>query len=97
MKCDLCDQDAQVFLTQITGGGMKQLNFCPHHHRYWEIGQTYTFSLDQKVLKVGGSYQATGTIKAQFRADDGSERYVFRFDNPAGLLHIFNAKNLQAL
>ena len=45
--------------------------------------------------KVGGSYQATGIIKAKFKADDGSVRYVFRFDNPAGLLHIFNGKQLE--
>jgi hypothetical protein len=47
-----------------------------------------------KVQKCGGSYQATGTIKAVFAADDGSPRYVFRFDEPAGLLHIFGENNL---
>lgn len=54
----------------------------------------YKFCIDEKVRKVGGSYQANGTIKAQFAADDGSPRYVFRFDEPPGLLHIFGEKQL---
>lgn len=55
---------------------------------------TYKFNLEQPAQKVGGSYQATGKIKARFAADDGSPRYVFRFDQPAGLLHIFGEKQL---
>lgn len=54
----------------------------------------YKFSLEESVEKIGGSYQATGIIKARFLADDGTPRYVFRFDNPPGLLHIFNEKQL---
>jgi len=54
----------------------------------------YRFDINDNVMKIGGSYQATGIIKARFLADDGSPRYVFRFDNPAGLLHIFNEKQL---
>jgi hypothetical protein len=53
------------------------------------------FKVGQRVEKVGGSYQATGKIVAVFQADDGTARYVFRFDQPAGLLHIFNEKNLK--
>ena len=54
-------------------------------------------SLLKKARKIGGSYQAEGTILAEFLADDGSKRYVFRFDNPAGLLHIFNDKQIELL
>lgn len=54
----------------------------------------YKFSLEESVEKIGGSYQATGIIKARFLADDGTPRYVFRFDNPPGLLHIFYEKQL---
>jgi hypothetical protein len=54
----------------------------------------YEFEIDECVYKIGGSYQAEGTIKARFLADDGTPRYVFRFDNPPGLLHIFNEKQL---
>jgi len=54
----------------------------------------YQFDENQIVYKVGGSYQASGIIKSRFLADDNTPRYVFRFDNPPGLLHIFNEKQL---
>lgn len=54
----------------------------------------HAFKPGDRARKVGGSYQATGTIKAAFQADDGSPRYVFRFDSPPGLLHIFNESQL---
>lgn len=54
----------------------------------------YKFSLEESVEKIGGSYQATGIIKARFLADDGTPRYVFRFDNHPRLHHIFNEKQL---
>lgn len=50
----------------------------------------FKFKVGAPVEKIGGSYTATGTVLARFRADDGSPRYVFRFNNPRGLLHIFN-------
>ena len=61
------------------------------------MNEKYEFELEEPVKKEGGSYQATGIIKARFLADDGSTRYVFRFDNPAGLLHIFSGKQLIAI
>jgi len=51
-------------------------------------------NVGDKACKIGGSYQATGTIVAKFKARDGSDRYVFDFDNPAGMLHIFGATQL---
>lgn len=57
----------------------------------------FKFKVGEHVRKVGGSYQATGTIKSAFLADDGTARYVFRFDNPPGLLHIFNDGQLEKL
>lgn len=57
----------------------------------------FKFKVDEPVRKVGGSYQGTGVIKAAFRADDGTARYVFRFDNPPGLLHIFNENQLEII
>lgn len=56
----------------------------------------YEFEVGDTVYKTGGSYQATGTIKARFLADDGTTRYVFRFKTPAGLLHIFSGKQLSS-
>lgn len=57
----------------------------------------YEFEEEEGVLKVGGSYQAEGVIKARFPADDGTPRYVFRFKQPAGLLHIFHEKQLRKI
>ena len=57
----------------------------------------FKFKVGDHVRKVGGSYQGTGVIKAAFRADDGTARYVFRFDNPPGLLHIYNEGNLEKI
>lgn len=48
------------------------------------------FKPEDRAQKIGGSYQAVGTIKAAWLADDGTPRYVFRFDEPAGMLHIFS-------
>ena len=57
----------------------------------------FKFVTGDRVRKIGGSYQATGEIKAAFLADDGTARYVFRFDKPAGLLHIFNDGQLEKI
>ena len=57
---------------------------------------TSHFEVGQRVRKVKGSYQATGTIVAAWIELDGLYRYVFRFDNPAGLLHIFGQSNLES-
>lgn len=54
------------------------------------------FKPEDRVQKIGGSYQAKGTIKAAWLADDGTPRYVFRFDIPNGMLHIFNETQLAA-
>jgi hypothetical protein len=56
-----------------------------------------TFSVGDRARKVGGSYQATGTIRSAFKTRYGSQRYVFDFDTPAGLLHIFNHEQLEPL
>ena len=47
------------------------------------------------VEKIGGSYQATGTVVAAFRTLAGEPRYVFEFDSPKGMLHIFGPSQIQ--
>lgn len=49
-----------------------------------------------RARKVGGNYQATGEIVAAWIERDGKPRYVFRFDTPPGLLHIFTATQVEA-
>jgi hypothetical protein len=50
-----------------------------------------------RAEKVGGTYQATGEIVASWIELDGTPRYVFRFDTPKGLLHIFGQSQLRKL
>jgi hypothetical protein len=54
------------------------------------------FYVGDRVRKVGGSYEATGTIQAVFATRAGLIRYVFEFDSPPGLLHIFSGIQLEA-
>lgn len=51
--------------------------------------QTEALKAGDAAYKVGGSYQASGTIVSAFKTKAGELRYVFEFDNPAGMLHIF--------
>lgn len=53
------------------------------------------FNLGESVEKVTGSYRAIGTIVAAFWTLDEKERYVFEFDNPRGMLHIFAPEQLE--
>ena len=48
----------------------------------------------QRVVKIGGSYQADGTIQSVFLTRAGKMRFVFEFDTPAGMLHIFNPEQV---
>lgn len=54
-------------------------------------------SMGDRAQKTGGSYQATGEIRAVFTTRAGQRRAVFEFDNPPGLLHIFNLEQLAIL
>lgn len=54
------------------------------------------FEVHTRVRKIGG-YTAVGTIVAVFATFEGHTRYVFEFDEPKGLLHIFSDANLETL
>ena len=56
-----------------------------------------TFSVGDRARKVGGSYQANGTVVAAFKTLLGKQRYVFELDEFAGMLHIFNHEQLEPL
>jgi hypothetical protein len=53
-----------------------------------------SFRVGQRVHKPNGTYTANGEIRAVFTTKDGQLRYVFEFDDPKGLLHIFNPDQL---
>jgi hypothetical protein len=50
----------------------------------------------QRARKIGGSYQALGTIVAEFKTLHGEQRYVFEFCKPRGMLHIFGPSQVEA-
>ena len=44
----------------------------------------------RRVKKVGGSFQHTGTVVAEFETTAGQKRIVLEFDEPIkGMLHIY--------
>ena len=47
-----------------------------------------------RAHKIGGSYQAKGTVVAEFKTTTGLDRIVFEFDEPKGLLHIFSKQQV---
>lgn len=53
--------------------------------------------LPYKARKIGGSYEAEGHVVAEFKTLAGNLRVVFEFDNPPGLLHIFNFDQIVSL
>lgn len=56
-----------------------------------------TLKVGDRARKVGGSYQATGTILAVFITRNGEQRFVFDFDEPPGLLHIFGPAQIELM
>jgi hypothetical protein len=51
-----------------------------------------------KVIKVGGSFQHTGTLVAVFQTTAGTERVVIEFDNPvSGMLHVYRPDQVKPL
>lgn len=50
-----------------------------------------------RARKIGGSYQADGTVIAIFFTLAGQARCVFEFDEPKGMLHIFSLDQVQPL
>lgn len=47
-----------------------------------------------RAAKTGGSYQADGTVVAEFTTLAGLKRCVFEFDEPRGMLHIFSPEQI---
>ena len=52
-------------------------------------------STPYRAKKVGGSYQATGTVVSEFKTLAGKDRVVFEFDVPQGMLHIFSTDQIE--
>lgn len=50
-----------------------------------------------RAEKVGGSYEAIGTVLTEFDTLAGLKRCVFEFDVPRGMLHIFNMDQVRRI
>ncbi len=50
-----------------------------------------------RAEKIGGSYQATGTVIGEVTTTAGLTRLVFEFDQPRGMLHIFSPEQVMPL
>lgn len=50
-----------------------------------------------RANKIGGSFQASGVVVGNFKTLGGEQRYVFEFDVPAGMLHIYGPSQLEAV
>lgn len=49
-----------------------------------------------RVRKIGGSFQHTGVVVAQFKTTAGEDRIVVEFDPPvAGMLHIYRPDQVE--
>lgn len=57
----------------------------------------FKFHNGDRVRKVGGTYQAEGTIVGIAVTTTGDVRYVFEFEQYPGMLHIFNEGQLELL
>lgn len=55
------------------------------------------FKVGDRARKVGGSCQATGTIRVVFLTRNGEQRFVFEFDELPGLLHIFGPAQIEPM
>lgn len=58
-------------------------------------GSRHVGDAPYRARKVGGSYNAYGTVVCEFTTLGGKERVVFEFDEPAGMLHIFDVKQVE--
>jgi hypothetical protein len=52
------------------------------------------FQVGERARISASSIQVEGTIVAAFTTLAGEARYVFEFDNPKGMLHVFNEAQL---
>lgn len=67
MKCDLCEKEATVFLTEIVDGKMRKINLCEDCARENEVEDPTGFALADVLL---------GMSKNQQSGEEGEEKNV---------------------
>ncbi len=57
MKCDLCDKDAVVHLTQVVNGEMKEVHLCEEHAKEQGIDINSPISITDILMGLGEAKQ----------------------------------------
>jgi protein arginine kinase activator len=57
MKCDLCDKDAVVHLTQVVNGEMKEVHLCEEHAKEQGIDINSPISITDILMGLGDAKQ----------------------------------------
>ena len=58
MKCDLCDKEAVVHLTQVVNGEMKEVHLCEEHAKEQGIDIHSPISITDILMGLGGSQKS---------------------------------------
>jgi len=53
MKCDLCDKEAVVHMTQVVNGEMKEMHFCEEHAKAQGIDLESPISITDILMGLG--------------------------------------------
>ncbi len=60
MKCDLCDNEATVFLTEIVDGNVKKVNLCESCAQAKQVEEPADFALAGVLMNMGKSAASAG-------------------------------------
>jgi len=64
----------------------------------WKCAKSAAPAVPRHVRKIGGSFQHTGTVVAEFRTLAGESRIVLEFDAPvAGMLHVYRPDQVESI
>lgn len=58
MKCDVCDKEAVVHLTQVINGEMKEVHLCEEHAKEQGIDIHSPISITDILMGLGGSQKS---------------------------------------
>jgi protein arginine kinase activator len=78
MKCDLCDKEAVVHLTQIVNGEMKEVHLCEEHAKSQGIDVNSPISITDILMGLGETKQGGGDVLTLACPRCGMAREEFR-------------------
>ena len=78
MKCDMCDNEAVVHLTQVINGEMKEIHLCEHHAKEQGIDIHSPISITDILMGLGEAKQGVPGGLSQSCPRCGIAREEFR-------------------